>query len=84
MTTDIWERTLQENKQAIVSNRIEDLKRSGKWSLRQEKTFKDPIRELFNKPTFTKNIRKTTRQVLLEDSRLMAVDFREYSSGKWP
>lgn len=82
LTTDIWERTLQENKQAIVSNRIEDLKRSGKWSLRQEKTFKDPIRELFNKPTFTKNIRKTTRQALLEDSRLMAVDFREYSKWK--
>ncbi|KAL6931788.1 hypothetical protein ACO0R3_003255 [Hanseniaspora guilliermondii] len=82
LTTDIWERTLQENKQAIVSNRIEDLKRSGKWSLRQEKVFKDPISELFNKPTFTKSIRKTTRQMLLEDSKLMAVDFREYSKWK--
>lgn len=82
LTTDIWERTLQENKQAIVSNRIEDLKRSGKWSLRQEKVFKDPIKDLFNKPTFTKNIKKTTRQVMLEDSQLMAVDFREYSKWK--
>ena len=82
LTTDIWERTLQENKQAIVSNRIEDLKRSGKWSLRQEKVFKDPIKGLFNKPTFTKNIKKTTRQVMLEDSQLMAVDFREYSKWK--
>ena len=82
LTTDIWERTLQENKQAIVSNRIEDLKRSGKWSLRQEKVFKDPISELFNKPTLTKSIKKTTRQVMLEDSQLMAVDFREYSKWK--
>lgn len=82
LTTDIWERTLHENKQAIVSNRIEDLKRSGKWSLRQEKLFKDPIKELFNKPIFISSYKETSRQVLLNEAHWMAIDFKEYSKWK--
>ncbi|XBW36806.1 hypothetical protein QEN19_002383 [Hanseniaspora menglaensis] len=82
LTTDIWERTLHENKQAIVSNRIEDLKRSGKWSLRQEKVFKDPIKEIFNKPIFTSNYKETNRQLLLKEAYWLAIDFKEYSKWK--
>ena len=72
LMTENFELALLEGKIAVLYSRIEELKRQGKWSLRQPQRFYDP---------FT-HIKKTKKYVfhwdsLLEEAKWMATDFKE-------
>lgn len=67
VTTSMFETALTEGKINVVHSRIEELKRQGKWSLRQPTRFIDPMR----------NSKKTQWDNLLSEMNWMACDFRE-------
>lgn len=67
VTSTMFETALTEGKINVVHSRIEELKRQGKWSLRQPTKFVDPIRS---------NVR-THWDNLLSEMNWMAIDFRE-------
>ena len=72
LMTENFELALAEGKIAVLYSRIEELKRQGKWSLRQPQKFYDPF----------KFIRKSKKKsahwdYLLQEGKWMADDFRE-------
>ncbi|CCH45492.1 hypothetical protein BN7_5074 [Wickerhamomyces ciferrii] len=67
VTSTMYETALTEGKINVVHSRIEELKRQGKWSLKQPTRFVDPI----------KNKQKTHWDHLLSEMNWMAIDFRE-------
>ncbi|ODQ60468.1 hypothetical protein WICANDRAFT_29944, partial [Wickerhamomyces anomalus NRRL Y-366-8] len=67
ITSTMFETALTEGKINVVHSRIEELKRQGKWSLRQPTKFIDPIR----------GNTKTHWNHLLSEMNWMATDFRE-------
>ena len=79
LMTENFELALAEGKIAVLYSRIEELKRQGKWSLRQPQKFYDPF----------KFIRKSKKKsfhwdYLLQEGKWMADDFREslkYKNG---
>ncbi|KGU24314.1 hypothetical protein MG7_03940 [Candida albicans P34048] len=77
LMTENFESALAEGKIAVLYSRIEELKRQGKWSLRQPQKFYDPF----------KFIRKSKKKsfhwdYLLQEGKWMADDFRESSKYK--
>lgn len=72
LVTENYELALLEGKIAVLYSRIEELKRQGKWSLRQPKRYYDPFIHTKN------NGRKTFHgDNLLEEGKWMAADFKE-------
>lgn len=65
--TENFELALLEGKIAVLYSRIEELKRQGKWSLRQPRKYEDPIK---------KDVR-THWDTLVMEGKWMATDFRE-------
>jgi Small-conductance mechanosensitive channel len=72
LMTDNFELALLEGKIAVLYSRIEELKRQGKWSLRQPQRFYDPF-------TWVKKNKKRTYHwdSLIEEGKWMAADFKE-------
>lgn len=73
VTTDIMNTALNEGRIAVVSSRIEELKRLGLWSLRQPKKFIDP---------WTGKQHLTHQNILIEEGKWMQADFREFKKYK--
>jgi chromatin modification-related protein VID21 len=71
VTSAMYETALTEGKINVVHSRIEELKRQGKWSLRQPTKFVDPIR----------TSERTQWENLLSEMNWMAIDFKE--ERKW-
>jgi chromatin modification-related protein VID21 len=67
VTSNMFESALTEGKINVVHSRIEELKRQGKWSLRQPTRFVDPIRSQY----------RTQWDNLLSEMNWMATDFKE-------
>lgn len=67
VTSNMFESALTEGKINVVHSRIEELKRQGKWSLRQPTRFIDPIKS--NQRSYWDN--------LLSEMNWMALDFKE-------
>jgi chromatin modification-related protein VID21 len=65
LSTDSYQLGLLEGKLAVVHSRIEELKRSEKWSLRQMTKFRSPFRA------------KVHWDHLLEEMKWMQIDFKE-------
>lgn len=65
LSTDSYQLSLLEGKLAVVHTRIEELKRSQMWSLRQHAKFKAPLRP------------KTHWDHLLDEMRWLQMDFKE-------
>ncbi|CAN6658418.1 hypothetical protein TRVA0_030S01596 [Trichomonascus vanleenenianus] len=65
LTTESYQLALLEGKLAVVHARIEELKRSGKWSLRQHAKFKAPYRA------------KSQWDHLIEEMKWLQIDFKE-------
>lgn len=73
LITENYELALLEGKIAVLYSRIEELKRQGKWSLRQPKRYYDPY--IYAKGN---NEKKTFHgDSLLEEGKWMAADFKE-------
>ncbi|RLV88307.1 Chromatin modification-related protein EAF1 [Meyerozyma sp. JA9] len=70
--TENFESALLEGKIAVLYSRIEELKRQGKWSLRQPRKYDDP---------FKKNVRPHWDTLVME-GKWMATDFREGTKFK--
>lgn len=66
LTSDMMNQALNESRVTVVSSRIEELRRSGLWSLRQPKRFVDP----FNRD-------RTHHGILLNEAKWMRDDFVE-------
>lgn len=78
LITENYELALLEGKIAVLYSRIEELKRQGKWSLRQPKRYYDPY--IYTK---SNNGKKTFHgDSLLEEGKWMAADFKEGSKYK--
>lgn len=78
LITENYELALLEGKIAVLYSRIEELKRQGKWSLRQPKRYYDPY--IYTK---SNNRKKTFHgDSLLEEGKWMAADFKEGSKYK--
>ncbi|ABN68177.2 predicted protein, partial [Scheffersomyces stipitis CBS 6054] len=77
LMTDNFESALLEGKIAVLYSRIEELKRQGKWSLRQPSKFYDPF-------TYKKKSKKITFywDNLLAEAKWMATDFHESAKFK--
>lgn len=77
LMTDNFELALLEGKIAVLYLRIEELKRQGKWSLRQPLKFYDPF-------TYKKKSKKITFywDNLLAEAKWMATDFHESAKFK--
>ncbi|KAK6460500.1 hypothetical protein DFJ63DRAFT_290132 [Scheffersomyces coipomensis] len=77
LVTDNFESALLEGKIAVLYSRIEELKRQGKWSLRQPQKFYDPF-------TFKKKTKKNSFHWdnLLQEAKWMSEDFKESSKFK--
>jgi len=73
LITENYELALLEGKIAVLYSRIEELKRQGKWSLRQPKRYYDPY--IYAKGTNKK--RTLHGDSLLEEGKWMAADFKE-------
>lgn len=71
LTTESYELALLEGKIAVLYSRIEELKRQGKWSLRQPLKFADPF-----------TTKKSHWDHLLKEGKWMSVDFREDAKFK--
>ncbi|CUM63221.1 uncharacterized protein PRCAT00000792001 [Priceomyces carsonii] len=71
LLTENFELALLEGKIAVLYSRIEELKRQGKWSLRQPKKYNDPFLRNDEKPA------KHHWSTLLQEGKWMAVDFKE-------
>lgn len=67
VTSTMFEAALTEGKINVVHSRIEELKKQGKWGLRQPKKFVDPFRAR----------QRTHWDNLLSEMNWMAVDYRE-------
>lgn len=65
LSTDSYQLSLLEGKLAVVHSRIEELKRSEKWSLRQMSKFRSPFRS------------KVHWDHLLDEMKWMQIDFKE-------
>ncbi|CAI5759383.1 unnamed protein product [Candida verbasci] len=77
LMTENFESALLEGKIAVLYSRIEELKRQGKWSLRQPIKFNDPI----------KSQKRNRRRLfhwdnLLKEAKWMSEDFREGTKYK--
>lgn len=72
LMTENYELALLEGKIAVLYSRIEELKRQGKWSLRQPQRFYDPY-------TYAKKTKKFifTWDNLLDEARWMSTEFKE-------
>ncbi|CUS21799.1 LAQU0S04e01046g1_1 [Lachancea quebecensis] len=73
LTTDIMNTALNECRIAVVSSRIEELRRLGLWSLRQPKKFLDP---------FENKKKQTHWGKLLEEAEWISYDFDEFKKYK--
>lgn len=71
LMTETFELALLEGKIAVLYSRIEELKRQGKWSLRQPIKHKDPLTK-----------QKYHWDNVLSESKWMAVDFKEQGKYK--
>ena len=78
LITENYELALLEGKIAVLYSRIEELKRQGKWSLRQPKRYYDPY--IYTKSNNSK--KKFHGDSLLEEGKWMAADFKESSKYK--
>ncbi|SCU85743.1 LAME_0D02586g1_1 [Lachancea meyersii CBS 8951] len=74
LTSEIMNTALNECRIAVVSSRIEELRRQGLWSLRQPKKFTDPWDKL--KDT------ESHRGHLLKEAKWMYYDFYEHTKYK--
>ncbi|CEP60675.1 Eaf1p LALA0_S01e16402g [Lachancea lanzarotensis] len=74
LTSEIMNTALNECRIAVVSSRIEELRRQGLWSLRQPKKFLDPWEK-------TKDI-ESHRGHLLREAKWMYYDFHEHTKYK--
>ncbi|SCU79768.1 LADA_0B03048g1_1 [Lachancea dasiensis] len=74
LTSEIMNSALNECRIAVVSSRIEELRRSGLWSLRQPKKFLDPWDQL-------KDV-ETHWGTLLEEAKWLFYDFDEFNKYK--
>lgn len=77
LISENYESALLEGKIAVLYSRIEELKRQGKWSLRQPSKHYDPF--VYLKKTKKK---QTHGLSLLEEARWMAADFKETAKFK--
>lgn len=75
LMTDNFESALLEGKLAVLYSRIEELKRQGKWSLRQPAKHQDPF-------IFKKTPPKTHWSSLLKEGDWLATDFKEQTKYK--
>ncbi|ODV76693.1 uncharacterized protein CANTADRAFT_27719 [Suhomyces tanzawaensis NRRL Y-17324] len=77
LMTDNFELALLEGKIAVLYSRIEELKRQGKWSLRQPQRFYDPF-------VYLKKNKKHTYHwdSMVQEGKWMAADFKESSKYK--
>ncbi|WEJ93085.1 chromatin modification- protein VID21 [Yamadazyma tenuis] len=76
LTTDSFESALLEGKIAVLYSRIEELKRQGKWSLRQPLKYQDPMLRKNKKPL------KAHWDHLIREAHWMAIDFKEQTKYK--
>lgn len=77
LVTENFEMALLEGKIAVLYSRIEELKRQGKWSLRQPIKFEDPF--LYHRSERKRNLKFDN---LLHEAKWMAVDFKESTKFK--
>lgn len=77
LITENFELALLEGKIAVLYSRIEELKRQGKWSLKQPLRYFDPF--LYQKKTQRK---KFQYDALVEEGKWMAIDFKESTKFK--
>lgn len=79
LTTDDFELALLEGKVAVLYSRIEELKRQGKWLLRQPVRYYDPFLYKKQRPLKTQ---KYTWDHVLEEGQWLAADFKETAKYK--
>jgi len=77
LMTDNYESALLEGKIAVLYSRIEELKRQGKWSLRQPLKFYDPF--VYIKKNKKHPVHGT---LLLQEAKWLAADFKETAKFK--
>ncbi|ODV62256.1 Eaf1p ASCRUDRAFT_26428, partial [Ascoidea rubescens DSM 1968] len=72
LTTEAFESGLLEGKISVVHARIEELKKSGRWSLRQPEKYQDPF-------LFKRNVKNNYSHwdLLLSEMNWMSIDFKE-------
>ncbi|RLV91930.1 Chromatin modification-related protein EAF1 [Spathaspora sp. JA1] len=77
LMTENFESALLEGKIAVLYSRIEELKRQGKWSLRQPQKYYDPF-------TYLKKTKKKTFywDHVIEEAKWMAEDFKQSARFK--
>lgn len=74
LTTDDFELALLEGKIAVLYSRIEELKRQGKWLLRQPVRYYDPFLYKAQRPVRSQ---KYTWDHVVEEGQWLAADFKE-------